>query len=543
MLQVSIRIVSEISPLSTCRIGKQVIAIVQTWKSADEELAMRTVIIESTWTRSKRQVDFLQRIAQVIDDDLFLNLDNMLNQLYQCLCVAMSKIESLQKKEQSPRFSLTRLSARGKATYIWKKKTLDAIIVDLEAWRERFDPSWFLIMKIASPVIDKELRETDIAAQTNDASMSGPPNVAEDPLAAARSLRAVLSPSPSQLKSLTLPESPMQVVSIDHCDAHFGRLSGASKWYLIDSISTARAADISALKRNVRQLAVKLSQADPMAFGLLSCKGVMPVRHRDPRYGHVQDAVAAFQMIFRVPQGMDVLRSLRTMLLKSPHGMSVTQRVRLACQLATSISYVHTFGFVHKNIRPESILCFENKLEKRSHTFLVGFDSFRAADGATNYHGDMEWEQNLYRHPMRQGPYPADKYRMAHDIYSLGVCLLEIGLWEPLVVYDADGNGHSSHPVPGPWYTRFQNWLATQDQMLSHQMPWKVKDFLVEMAGDELPPRMGDKYTFIVLGCLSCLDKEAGADQAGQTYAHEAGMSVAVQFVEETLVSLTEILT
>lgn len=33
------------------------------------------------------------------------------------------------------------------------------------------------------------------------------------------------------------------------------------------------------------------------------------------------------------------------------------------------------------------------------------------------------------------GEFPAEAYKMQHDIYSLGVCLLEIGLWEPLVKY------------------------------------------------------------------------------------------------------------
>jgi hypothetical protein len=37
------------------------------------------------------------------------------------------------------------------------------------------------------------------------------------------------------------------------------------------------------------------------------------------------------------------------------------------------------------------------------------------------------------------GEFPAEEYKMQHDIYSLGVCLLEIGLWEPLVEYPEDG--------------------------------------------------------------------------------------------------------
>lgn len=45
-----------------------------------------------------------------------------------------------------------------------------------------------------------------------------------------------------------------------------------------------------------------------------------------------------------------------------------------------------------------------------------------------------KWYNDIYRHPEQQGPAAAEVRRnMGHDIYSLSVCLLEIGLWETLV--------------------------------------------------------------------------------------------------------------
>jgi hypothetical protein len=64
---------------------------------------------------------------------------------------------------------------------------------------------------------------------------------------------------------------------------------------------------------------------------------------------------------------------------------------------------------------------------------LVGFGNFRDAEGGTLRSGDTLWEKNIYRHPRRQGQKPQDDYIMQHDIYSLGVCLLELGLWESLL--------------------------------------------------------------------------------------------------------------
>jgi hypothetical protein len=60
----------------------------------------------------------------------------------------------------------------------------------------------------------------------------------------------------------------------------------------------------------------------------------------------------------------------------------------------------------------------------------MGFENFRPADGNTYLTGDSNWERDLYRHPTRQGLCLQETYKMQHDIYSLGVCLLEIGAYE-----------------------------------------------------------------------------------------------------------------
>lgn len=57
------------------------------------------------------------------------------------------------------------------------------------------------------------------------------------------------------------------------------------------------------------------------------------------------------------------------------------------------------------------------------------------ASGRTLRKGEASWERCLYQHPDRIGSISKD-YIMQHDIYSLGVCLLELGLWETFVSYD-----------------------------------------------------------------------------------------------------------
>jgi hypothetical protein len=99
---------------------------------------------------------------------------------------------------------------------------------------------------------------------------------------------------------------------------------------------------------------------------------------------------------------------------------------------------------------------------------------------------------------------------MQHDIYSLGVCLLEIGLWQSFVWYPyrldgTDSRGEPS-PVPGP-ALKLRNSLTDKDFQRAHlgnRTGW-VKEDLVVMARELLPGRMGDIYAGIVVGLSDLL--------------------------------------
>ena len=58
------------------------------------------------------------------------------------------------------------------------------------------------------------------------------------------------------------------------------------------------------------------------------------------------------------------------------------------------------------------------------------------------------WTENLYRHPQRQGLQLETRYHVGHDIYSLGVTMLEVGLGVPFSSTADDGV-----PRLGPLYT------------------------------------------------------------------------------------------
>jgi hypothetical protein len=105
----------------------------------------------------------------------------------------------------------------------------------------------------------------------------------------------------------------------------------------------------------------------------------------------------------------------------------------------------------------------------------MGFEESRENEGQSSnvgFYGD--WQTNIYRHPERQGEHPANRYSMIHDVYSLGVVLLELGLWQPLDKYK---------------------------QQLHLKSPNQALEFLQTLAG-RTAITMGERYRDIVLFCL-----------------------------------------
>ncbi|GES59673.1 HET-s/LopB domain protein [Aspergillus terreus] len=150
----------------------------------------------------------------------------------------------------------------------------------------------------------------------------------------------------------------------------------------------------------------------------------------------------------------------------------------------------------------------------------------------------------LYRHPQRQGLRPEETYVMQHDIYSLEVCLLEIGFWDSFV-YHKDGDtpmgpqftsatGKTMHgktaksSKPGPV-------LETMAvELVAGKSPISIKRRLISIAHDRLPVLMGPRYADLALACLTCLDP-AETNLFGQEeyMEDEDGIVVGVQYIEK----------
>jgi hypothetical protein len=178
---------------------------------------------------------------------------------------------------------------------------------------------------------------------------------------------------------------------------------------------------------------------------------------------------------------------------------------------------------VHKDIRPETTLIFRDDTGAAGAigpALLAGFAHMRVADGITSRQGGSEWTSNLYHHPRRQGEAPQDSFIMQHDIYSLGVCLLEIGLWTSFVSHE-DENVHPSEALG----------LQLDNPVL--YSPESLKNHLVSLAQERLPRLMGSRYTEVVVTCLTCLD-EGNADFGDEgDFQDEDGVLVGVRYIEK----------
>ncbi|KAF2791277.1 hypothetical protein K505DRAFT_419250 [Melanomma pulvis-pyrius CBS 109.77] len=525
--------VYEVSRQSTT--GAKIVDICNTWKYAEDEVQERTLILESCWTRSRYQMKIVQRMAMTMDYELRRLTDMLLQHLASKLSAAYNSLQSVMKKELEPRTGFMGFSSGvKKATYVYRKSALDDIIEDLETWQRRFDPTWYLSIKAATPIIDEELAK---ARKMERGTIGSSKFTTTSALSTARGLRNALSPEFGRRISIFLPTGQMETMDIPYSIAKAARPStghstGNSTWYIVDSVICRPGSDMKAFSKDVRDLATRLSQVDPLVFGLLSCKGVM--------YSDTNQPEPEFSFVLRIPQGMEALQSLRQLLLSSDQNISLSQKFRMARELARSISSVHTFNFVHKNIRPESVLCFENVESSQSRAFLVGFDCFRSADGGTNLLGDMDWDKNVYRHPLRQGNHPAESYRIQHDIYSLGVCLLELGIWDSFVMYTPD---KARQPCASRVYSDFTTWLQRKRELESpgftahnnflNAVAFRLKDYLVDLAEERLPHRMGDLYTKIVLTCLTCLDGNDDSFEDSLEVRLAEDIPVAVEFLEK----------
>lgn len=389
---------------------------------------------------------------------------------------------------------------------------LEKTVDDLDSWHRRFDPSWWLILRLKDDTIDRQLRPS-----SSDQAGS---------LATLKCLRSEIAAQESNSKSAQFRFVEQNALD-DERDSIAGSLStlacfkSSQQYVVVDTILCDATVDSGLIMKDVQDLSSILAKVDPFRFGLLSCYGAIQ-HHEENR------TPTAYDLLLNAPSEVTAPRSLRNILSDKPSETPLNERIDVALGLARAILFLHASSFVHKSIRPENVLVFGSGKAKLGKPYLVGFEKFRLSTTATQRFGDDLWEKNLYRHPVRQGVRPQEDFIMQHDVYSLGVVLLEIGLNMSFVTWP---QGSGERPVPNQHLE-----IADLISKRAHfGKATAIKDRFVAMAETTLPNKFGQKYSEVVLSCLTCLDKNNNRfGDAGEVEEQsEDGVSVGVRYIDK----------
>ena len=233
--------------------------------------------------------------------------------------------------------------------------------------------------------------------------------------------------------------------------------------------------EVARLIRTLRTAAQK-----PETFRVLYCEG----------WYEAKDHLG---LIYRLPSGFTNLKceSLGNILLKQKYKellqSDLENRLKLAKSLAWTLFELHSVNWVHKSFNPDNILLFGDEVQEDktkpaelkfdwSSPYLAGFDSSRSTtDESGRLDFRAQWTVRLYTHPNRQLGY--ERYEKIHDIYSLGVVLLEIG--------------------------RLGSFMEERrSDKLNKAAPSQLKGIFVEEA-KSLRTVLGTAYGEVVLACLN----------------------------------------
>ncbi|KAK3645181.1 hypothetical protein LTR56_009231 [Elasticomyces elasticus] len=193
------------------------------------------------------------------------------------------------------------------------------------------------------------------------------------------------------------------------------------------------------LGSDVRFLGAKL---DEEAFE--GRAGILPaLGYRQPPYNE-PDGTKIFQLVFQLPP--DTLRGSLAHWISTKPAPIVVGRLNLCLQVTQAVSNIHAMDLVHKSLRPRAMLMLSKASDPGSaaNLFLQGWTYVREVSGATTQLGETFWQKAVYQHSARQGRYAETEYEPKHDIYSLGVCMLEILLRTPFIVPTPGLHGNPS---------------------------------------------------------------------------------------------------
>lgn len=489
----------------------------------EQEMTEATLQLEGFCLRIESQLDFINQVWAGLDDVFQMHQVKILSILEKKLQAARDEVSSLiEGPKQGNYFVQLFGKSKGLAKRLkyttWAKSSLLETMNDLDTWWKEFDMSWYMMARMSSQILDEAIKNQKVVSSNSTNAIST--------LKRLRKVTNHESRPPEDDKALSAvlikDEFPYQQ-AIPFCSAFLTFDPKINDTLLLDTIVQNTLTDYKTARRDIESIAVTLQAIEPVNFGLLQCHGVAKSKGPHPQY----------QFAFIMPSNCQSPRSLRDLLVsRVPY--TLNQRLQLARQMSRAVMLVHASSFVHKNIRPETIIVAERKDDANSKwPFLIGFERFRLAEGKTFRRGDDSWEKNLYRHPSRQGARPDEDYMMQHDIYSLGINLLEIGIWQSLLEWSETAQSFTPQ-------SQLEIDIGADPKRL-RERALNTKKIVIRMAREILPQTMGQTYSGMVVSCLTCLDNSGNSFGDEDELDDDDGILVGLRYIEKIWTELQKI--
>jgi hypothetical protein len=217
-------------------------------------------------------------------------------------------------------------------------------------------------------------------------------------------------------------------------------------------------------------------------FRILECKGYFE-----------DNTNARFGLVFSHPPNVNNTRAVKPISLyqiirQKDKVPLLGDRFALAGFLAESLHRILAAGWLHKSVNAHNLLFFrDSSTDLHSGSgqpvslgdpYFTGFALARpnGTDVATSRRVPANVGLALYRHPDVMGINGAGiaQYQGVHDIYSLGIILLEIGTW-----------------------------VRIEQRYIQGTPPQTFRDQLISAAVPQLGPSMGENYMRAVRKCLT----------------------------------------
>lgn len=191
-------------------------------------------------------------------------------------------------------------------------------------------------------------------------------------------------------------------------------------------------------------------RVDDLARMIHSASDRHPDLHTVDCVGYTDDIAACrYGLIYKAPEPSS--STLNALILSNDlRTPDLGERFRLAHTLAVALWSLHSLDWLHKSLCSSNIIFFPSAFSASatqvtataasvpsiSSPYILGFDASRPDQmGELSVASKNPAATDLHRHPASLNGMSRKPYCKSYDIYSLGLVLLEIGLWKALQTY------------------------------------------------------------------------------------------------------------